>query len=66
MQDPLATKILRGEVKPGDHVTVDEGPDGAIRFEVGKAPAEGAAPPVPPARAGGRGARAGGKGSMLN
>jgi ATP-dependent Clp protease ATP-binding subunit ClpB len=66
VQDPLATKVLRGEVKPGDHVTVDEGPDGAIRFEVGKAPAEGAAPPVPPARPGGRGTRAGGKGSMLN
>jgi ATP-dependent Clp protease ATP-binding subunit ClpB len=36
IQDPLATKLLRGEFKPGDHVVVDEGPDGAVRFQKGE------------------------------
>ena len=68
VQDPLATKILRGEVKPGDHVMVDEGPDGAIRFEKGTPPAEGEAPPAaPPRPPGGRAAgKAGGKGALPN
>jgi ATP-dependent Clp protease ATP-binding subunit ClpB len=35
VQDPLATKLLRGEFKPGDHVRVDEGPDGSIAFAKG-------------------------------
>ncbi len=42
VQDPLATKLLRGEFKAGDHVVVDEGPDGAVRFEKGTRPAEAA------------------------
>jgi len=35
VQDPLATKLLRGEFKPGDHVVVDEGKDGNIAFMKG-------------------------------
>ncbi len=35
IQDPLATKLLRGEFKAGDHVVVDEGKDGAITFAKG-------------------------------
>ncbi|MFO0582551.1 MAG: ATP-dependent chaperone ClpB [Anaeromyxobacter sp.] len=36
LQDPLATKLLRGEFKAGDHVLVDEGPDGNIGFAKGQ------------------------------
>jgi ATP-dependent Clp protease ATP-binding subunit ClpB len=42
VQDPLATKLLRGEFKAGDHVVVDEGPDGAVQFKKGSRPAEAA------------------------
>ncbi|HET7752655.1 MAG TPA: ATP-dependent chaperone ClpB [Anaeromyxobacteraceae bacterium] len=35
VQDPLATKILRGEFKPGDHVVVDEGPGDTLDFRKG-------------------------------
>jgi ATP-dependent Clp protease ATP-binding subunit ClpB len=40
IQDPLATMLLRGEFKAGDHVVVDEGADGNIAFRKGK-PGEG-------------------------
>jgi ATP-dependent Clp protease ATP-binding subunit ClpB len=40
VQDPLALKLLRGEFRPGDHVVVDEGPEGAIAFTKGARPAE--------------------------
>jgi ATP-dependent Clp protease ATP-binding subunit ClpB len=36
VQDPLATRLLRGEFKAGDHVVVDEGKDGAIEFRKGE------------------------------
>ena len=35
IEDPLATKLLRGEFKAGDHVVVDEGSDGNITFTKG-------------------------------
>jgi ATP-dependent Clp protease ATP-binding subunit ClpB len=41
LQDPLATRLLRGEFKAGDHVVVDEGPDGAITFAKGRRAIEG-------------------------
>jgi ATP-dependent Clp protease ATP-binding subunit ClpB len=41
IQDPLATKLLRGELKGGDHVVVDEGPDGNISFKKGVRAIEG-------------------------
>jgi ATP-dependent Clp protease ATP-binding subunit ClpB len=41
IQDPLATKLLRGEFKPGDHVVVDEAPDGNIAFSKGTRSVEG-------------------------
>jgi ATP-dependent Clp protease ATP-binding subunit ClpB len=41
IQDPLATKLLRGEFKAGDHVVVDEGPDGNITFTKGVRAIEG-------------------------
>jgi ATP-dependent Clp protease ATP-binding subunit ClpB len=41
VQDPLATKLLRGEFRPGDHVVVDEGPDGNITFRKGERALEG-------------------------
>ncbi|HET6921570.1 MAG TPA: type VI secretion system ATPase TssH, partial [Anaeromyxobacteraceae bacterium] len=41
VQDPLATRLLRGDFKPGDHVVVDEGQDGALAFKKGERPAEG-------------------------
>jgi ATP-dependent Clp protease ATP-binding subunit ClpB len=41
IQDPLATKLLRGEFKAGDHVVVDEGPDGNIGFAKGVSAIEG-------------------------
>jgi ATP-dependent Clp protease ATP-binding subunit ClpB len=44
VQDPLATRLLRGEFKPGDHIVVDEGKDGAIVFRKGARPVE--APPA--------------------
>jgi len=37
IQDPLATKILRGEVRDGGHVVVDAG-DGALAFTVSQMP----------------------------
>jgi len=40
VQDPLATKILRGEFKPGDHVVVDEGPGETLEFKKGARPVE--------------------------
>jgi ATP-dependent Clp protease ATP-binding subunit ClpB len=43
VQDPLATRLLRGEFRPGDHVVVDEGPDGAVQFRKGERKAEEAA-----------------------
>jgi ATP-dependent Clp protease ATP-binding subunit ClpB len=36
IQDPLATRLLRGEFKPGDTVVVDEGPDGNVTFTRGE------------------------------
>ncbi len=41
VQDPLATKLLRGEFKAGDHVVVDEAPDGNIAFKKGVRAVEG-------------------------
>jgi ATP-dependent Clp protease ATP-binding subunit ClpB len=41
IQDPLATKLLRGEFKPGDHVVVAEGPDGNLQFRKGERALEG-------------------------
>ena len=41
VQDPLATKLLRGEFKAGDHVVVDEGSDGNITFTKGVRAVEG-------------------------
>ncbi len=41
IQDPLATKLLRGEFKPGDHVVVGEGADGGITFTKGTRAVEG-------------------------
>jgi ATP-dependent Clp protease ATP-binding subunit ClpB len=35
VQDPLALKLLRGEFRAGDHVVVDEGPDGNVSFTKG-------------------------------
>jgi len=32
VQDPLATKLLEAEFRPGDRILVDEGTDGAITF----------------------------------
>jgi ATP-dependent Clp protease ATP-binding subunit ClpB len=40
IQDPLATRLLRGEFKAGDHVVVDEGPDG-VAFRKGEPVLEG-------------------------
>jgi ATP-dependent Clp protease ATP-binding subunit ClpB len=40
VQDPLATRLLRGEFKAGDHVVVDEGPDG-VAFRKGERVLEG-------------------------
>ncbi len=36
VQDPLATKVLRGEFQPGDHVVVDESKDGTLTFTKGQ------------------------------
>jgi ATP-dependent Clp protease ATP-binding subunit ClpB len=36
VQDPLATKILRGEFKAGDHVVVSEGEGETLDFKAGK------------------------------
>jgi ATP-dependent Clp protease ATP-binding subunit ClpB len=43
IQDPLALRILKGEFKAGDHVLVDEGPDGNVLFTRSSRPAEAAA-----------------------
>ncbi len=40
LQDPLALRMLGGEVQPGDHVVAGAGPDGGIAFEVVRAQAE--------------------------
>jgi ATP-dependent Clp protease ATP-binding subunit ClpB len=40
VQDPLATMLLKGEFRNGDHVVVDEGPSGAVQFKKGSRPAE--------------------------
>ena len=40
LQDPLATRILRGEFKAGDHVVVDEGKDGALELKATARPPE--------------------------
>ena len=39
VQDPLATRVLKGEFAPGDHIVVDEGKDGGLTFVKGQAPA---------------------------
>jgi ATP-dependent Clp protease ATP-binding subunit ClpB len=36
IQDPLATRILGGEFKPGDHVVVDEGKGETLDFRKGE------------------------------
>jgi ATP-dependent Clp protease ATP-binding subunit ClpB len=41
VQDPLATHLLRGEFKSGDHVVVDEAKDGNITFRKGERALEG-------------------------
>ena len=41
IQDPLATKLLKGEFKAGDHIVVDEAPDGNITFKKGTRAVEG-------------------------
>jgi ATP-dependent Clp protease ATP-binding subunit ClpB len=38
VQDPLATKLLRGEFLPGDQIVLDEGEGGDMRFRKGEAP----------------------------
>jgi ATP-dependent Clp protease ATP-binding subunit ClpB len=38
VQDPLATKLLRGEVRPGEHVIVDEGQGETLEFRKGARP----------------------------
>jgi ATP-dependent Clp protease ATP-binding subunit ClpB len=43
VQDPLATALLEGKFKAGDHVLVDEGKDGNITFVKGTRPAEAGA-----------------------
>jgi ATP-dependent Clp protease ATP-binding subunit ClpB len=40
VQDPLATKLLRGEFKAGDHVVVDEGKGETLEFRKGERKAE--------------------------
>jgi ATP-dependent Clp protease ATP-binding subunit ClpB len=40
IQDPLASRILSGAFKPGDHVVVDEGKGETLDFRKGEAPAE--------------------------
>ena len=40
VQDPLASLLLCGDFKPGDHVVVDEGKDGALAFKEGERRAE--------------------------
>ena len=37
IQDPLATRVLKGEFQPGDHVLVDEAKDGNLTFTKGQA-----------------------------
>ena len=34
VQNPLALGVLEGKFKDGDHILVNAGPDGALRFEV--------------------------------
>jgi hypothetical protein len=33
IQDPLAMQVLEGRFVEGDHIVVDAGPEGALRFE---------------------------------
>jgi ATP-dependent Clp protease ATP-binding subunit ClpB len=42
VQDPLATKLLRGEFKAGDHVVVDEGKGETLEFRKGERKLEAA------------------------
>jgi ATP-dependent Clp protease ATP-binding subunit ClpB len=37
VQDPLASRLLKGEFHRGDHVVVDEGKDGGLTFTKGQA-----------------------------
>jgi ATP-dependent Clp protease ATP-binding subunit ClpB len=39
VQDPLASRILRGEFQAGDHIVVDEAKEGGLSFVKGEAPA---------------------------
>jgi ATP-dependent Clp protease ATP-binding subunit ClpB len=41
LQDPLATLVLRGDFKAGDHVLVDVGSDGGLTFKKGEPASEG-------------------------
>jgi len=36
VQDPLASRVLRGEFHAGDHIVVDEGKDGGLTFTRGQ------------------------------
>jgi len=38
IQDPLATRVLKGEFQPGDHILVDEAKDGNLTFTKGESP----------------------------
>ncbi len=40
LQDPLASQILRGEFKPGDHIVVAEGKGATLDFKKGVRPPE--------------------------
>jgi ATP-dependent Clp protease ATP-binding subunit ClpB len=43
LQDPLATRLLQGEFRAGDHVVVDVGPGESLSFAKGTRPVEEAA-----------------------
>jgi len=38
IQDPLATRVLKGEFQTGDHIVVDEAKDGNLTFTKGEPP----------------------------
>ncbi len=40
IQDPLATRVLKGEFQPGDHVVVEEAKDGNLTFTKGQPAAQ--------------------------
>ena len=46
LEDPLAEELLRGNVKPGDHVEVVAG-DGKLSFKVPESQAQSSAPAAP-------------------